>query len=87
MLTPSARLDWKEGQRSLVEHDDPNGRKPDGPCDGNDDPDENSQPSTQCGATPMGNSSGRLTANQMATRTGTPMTTTSTLVRDHVGSA
>ena len=42
----SATLEAKWWNRSCVEHYEPDGRKPDGHCDGNDDPDEHSQPST-----------------------------------------
>ena len=39
-------LEAKWRHRSCVKHYEPNGHNPDGQCDGNEDPGENSQPST-----------------------------------------
>ena len=39
-------LEAKQGYRAPVKYYEPNGRNPDGRCDGNDEPDENSQPGT-----------------------------------------
>ena len=39
---PYGPLKLKQGHRALVEHYEPDGRQPDGHCDDNDEPDENS---------------------------------------------